>query len=203
MRIAAFLILTLLPMACHGPDPAARNEVLAEGDSVNRVVLDGDDRARAVAIIRDATRVPDPEYPTPAPRGVRWSDVPAAASAAAYEVQMAVVRGANLGKPGPGPRPDPDGYADWDADFLAKPPASLVGNLADRRERWVFEVKTLRDERGWLVVVRDPSAPYGEIGPTAAAIGVVGERTSDANALLKSFAKNLRALGAKPGFKAD
>lgn len=199
MRIAALSILVLLPVACHDPDPAVRNEVLAEGDSWNRVVLNGNDRARAVAIMQDATRVPDPEFPTPAPRGVRWSDVPAAASAAAADVEMAVVRGANPGKPGPDSRPNPD----WDAHFLAKPPASLVGDVADGRERWVFEIKDLRDDRGWLVVVRDPAAPNGQVGPVNAAIGVLVRRTDATHALIESFAEQLRTLGAKPGFKAD
>lgn len=195
MRLAAAFVLLVLPVACRQPDPAARNEVLADGDAWNRVVLDASERDRTVAIMKDAARVDDPVYPTPAPRGVRWSDVPAAARLAAAEVAMAVVRGASLG----GATPN----ANWDAAFLAKPPASLVGDLADGRERWVFEVKTLRDERGFLVVVHDPAAPPGEIGPAAAEIGVVGERTGDANALVDAFAKQLRELGAKPGFNAD
>lgn len=194
MRLAAAFVLLVLPVACRQPDPAARNEVLADGDAWNRVVLDASERDRTVAIMKDAARVDDPVYPTPAPRGVRWSDVPAAARLAAADVAMAVVRGA---------KPNAAGDAIWDAAFLAKPPASLVGDLADGRERWVFEVKTLRDERGFLVVVRDPAAPPGEVGPAAAEIGVVGERTADAEALVEAFAKQLRTLGAKPGFKHD
>lgn len=191
MRWTAAFLLVLLPLSCSRSDPAASNEVLAPGDAWNRVVLDGRERDEAVAIMRTATADPRPEYPYPAPRGVRWSDVPNAATLAAKDAEMAVVNAAQPGQP------------DWDAAFLAKPPASLVGDLADGRERWVFEIKDLRDERGWLVVVRDPSAPNGEVGPTDSAMGVLARRTDRTAALVKAFGTRLRALGAKPGFLAD
>jgi hypothetical protein len=169
LRAAACLLLALTASACSRPDPASTNEVLAPGDAWNRVVLDAPERAEAVAIIRGATADPHPEFPFPAPRGVRWSDVPDAAAAAAAKVEMAVVNAAQPGEP------------DWDSSFLAKPPASLVGDLADGRERWVFELKDLRDDRGWLVV----------------------GRTDATRTLVESFAEQLRTLGARPGFKAD
>ena len=194
---AAALLLPSLMASCNPPNTPALNETLAPDDRWNQVVLDGRDRDRAVAIMRETSTVADPEFPFPAPRGVRWSDVPAAASAAAAEVEMAVVRAARLNAPDATPDPD------WRDAFLAKPPASLVGDPGDGRERWVFEVKSIRDERGWLVVVRDPGAARGEVGPASAEIGVVGERTADANALVDAFARQLRELGAKPGFKND
>lgn len=186
--VVAFL---LLPLSCSQPDPAARNEVLAPGDGWNRVVLDGRQRDEALAIMRSTAAVPDPEFPQAAPRGVRWSDVPAAATLAAAAVEMAIVTSAQ------------PGTEDWDAGFLAKPPAALVGDLADGRERWVFEFKDLRDDRGWLVVIRDPSAPHGEVGPVDAAIGVLARRTDATTKLVETFEQQLRALGAKPGFKQD
>lgn len=191
LRAAACLLLAITASACSRPDPASTNEVLAPGDAWNRVVLDAPERAEAVAIIRGATADPHPEFPFPAPRGVRWSDVPDAAAAAAAKVEMAVVNAAQPGEP------------DWDSSFLAKPPASLVGDLADGRERWVFELKDLRDDRGWLVVVRDPAAPSGQVGPVDAAIGVLVRRTDATRTLVDSFAEQLRTLGARPGFKAD
>ena len=190
-RAAACLLFVVAASACSRPDPAATNEVLAPGDAWNRVVLDDPERAKAVGIIRGATADPHPEFPFSAPRGVRWSDVPDAAAAAASMVEMAVVNAAQPGEP------------DWDSSFLAKPPASLVGDVADGRERWVFELKDLRDDRGWLVVVRDPAAPNGQVGPVDAAIGVLVRRTDATHALIESFAEQLRTLGAKPGFKAD
>ena len=123
--------------------------------------------------------------------------MPDAAAGAAASVEMAVVRGVALNAPGT--KPDPD----WRDAFLAKPPAAIVGDLADGRERWIFEIKTIRDERGWLVVVRDPDAAFGQVGPVSAEIGVVGERTADANALVAAFATQLGELGAKPGFNQD
>jgi hypothetical protein len=191
LRAAACLLLALTASACSRPDPASTNEVLAPGDAWNRVVLDAPERAEAVAIIRGATADPHPEFPFPAPRGVRWSDVPDAAAAAAAKVEMAVVNAAQPGEP------------DWDSSFLAKPPASLVGDLADGRERWVFELKDLRDDRGWLVVVRDPAAPSDQVGPVDATIGVLVRRTDATRTLVESFAEQLRTLGARPGFKAD
>jgi hypothetical protein len=123
--------------------------------------------------------------------------VPDAAAGAAASVEMAVVRGVALNAPGT--KPDPD----WRDAFLAKPPAALVGDLADGRERWIFEIKTIRDERGWLAIVRDPDAPPGRVGSIAAEIGVVGQRTAEAKDLVDAFGRQLRELGAKPGFNAD
>jgi len=190
-RTVACLLTVLVPLSCSRPDPAASNEALAPGDAWNRVVLDGRERDQAVSIMRSATADPRPEYPYPAPRGVRWSDVPDAAALAAKDSELAVVNAAQPGLP------------DWDAAFLAKPPAALLGDLADGRERWVFEFKDLRDDRGWLVVVRDPSAPNGQIGPTTAAIGVLARTTDATETLVRSFAARLRSLGMKPGFRAD
>jgi hypothetical protein len=195
--LVAALLVASLPLACSRSDPAATNEALAPGDGWNQVVLDARGRGEALAIMRQASSVPDPEFPRPAPRGVRWSDVPDAAAGAAASVEMAVVRGVALNAPGT--KPDPD----WRDAFLAKPPAALVGDLADGRERWIFEIKTIRDERGWLAIVRDPDAPPGRVGSIAAEIGVVGQRTAEAKDLVDAFGRQLRELGAKPGFNAD
>lgn len=187
----SLVALLLVPLSCSQTEPAARNEVLASDNGLNRVVLDDRQRDKAIAIMRSTAAVPDPEFPQAAPRGVRWSDVPAAAALAAAAAEMAVVTAA---QPGTG---------DWDADFLAKPPAGLVGDLTDGRERWVFEVKDLRNDRGWLIVVRDPSAHHGEVGPADAVIGVPARRTDSTRKLVETFEQRLRALGAKPGFETD
>jgi hypothetical protein len=74
------------------PDPVTANRELAPGDELaTRVLTPAEEKAIVIAM-RDCVRVADPIRPTPAPHGVRWSDVPAAVLWAADECDMAILR---------------------------------------------------------------------------------------------------------------
>jgi len=200
MTSRRFLATFLLAAAvgCSSPDPAARNEVLAPGDEWNRTVLDRTERDEVRSILREAVRTDDPAFPQPAPHGMRWSDVPAAAKRAAARIEAAVVVGERWGTIAAtgedGPSADPFG-----SGFLMPPPVALVGDIASGPERWVFELKTIRDEPAWLVVPRGAGGAE-VIGEVVAEVGIAGERRDDAARLVAAFDEALRALGRRPSF---
>ncbi|MHC5001891.1 MAG: hypothetical protein ACYTJ0_02095 [Planctomycetota bacterium] len=90
------MLTALAAGGCGGPEPPWAVEEPAAAIAELRPEkgrLDALDRAR----IREAWQVAAGDHepvrrPAPAPRGIRWEDLPAAVAAACGEVQMAVVR---------------------------------------------------------------------------------------------------------------
>ncbi|MHC4769451.1 MAG: hypothetical protein ACYTEI_12165 [Planctomycetota bacterium] len=95
-------LLAVLGAVCGGgcakqhPPAVVSNRVLAPGEEDQKAILTGADQSEALAAMQAGTGRPprDAERPGPAPRGVRWSDIPDAVSEACDElgVEMAVVR---------------------------------------------------------------------------------------------------------------
>lgn len=90
------LLLLAVGLSCvrcaPPPDPVTANRVLGPGDELATRTLTPADEAALVAAMRDGAKVADPIRPTPAPHGVRWSDVPTAVLWAADECDMAILR---------------------------------------------------------------------------------------------------------------
>jgi hypothetical protein len=63
---------------------------------------------------------------------------------------------------------------------------------------WTFQLVTIRDEPGEMIVERR-DAP--EIVSAHATVGSFKQRERDAKALIEEFYRQLRALGAKPGWE--
>lgn len=94
MRIIAVIMVLICPLGCETRQPAAAtNEQLAEQDALYKDVLTDAERReiiRTFQTLAEDYRSTNP--PTTGPPRGRWSDVPAAAKAAARETEMAVRR---------------------------------------------------------------------------------------------------------------
>ena len=84
--------LLLLAACAKERDPVTANQVLGPGDGGAVQQLTPTQETAVLDAMREGTRVGDPEIPTPARYGVRWSDVHQAAIWAASECDMAILR---------------------------------------------------------------------------------------------------------------
>ena len=127
--VAAVILTVVLP-GCSSPEPmtAESNLRLTDEEAKIRWTIDRRDHGQILKAMRSVAPDHRPaERPAPAPHGVRWGDVPAAAFYAAQEAEMAIIR------------TEPE-----------------VDAANDEVRRFTFTLRTIDDRPATLVVERKP-----------------------------------------------
>lgn len=91
--ISSLALFSVLCVGCGGgkPNPVASNLSYGSGDEFATRILDQSDRREVVSIMKSSVVGPTDDPAHPAPFGVRWNDVHAAAIAAGAKLELAVL----------------------------------------------------------------------------------------------------------------